>query len=306
MSHFCVLSATPQEEPLARAELRALCGIAGEGRLVHMPGPVAVERAAYVPVCAELLAHGAGPGEIAAQLAGRKLSFERFRITYAELPPRPQGSSKAAVNEVAQPLEGTVDMASPLTELLLVGRDGDWHFGRVVSRATRTYLAHEGKPWGFSSALPSRVSRAMVNLAAQPGETIADPCCGVGTILLEAWAAGMRAVGGDHNRKLVGMTRANLRHFGYPAWVCLADAAVPWTQGDAVVTDFPYGRQSPRAPGLYERLLGSFPDFAPRLVIVTAVRLERLLEAAGYEVQAAIGVEKRQGFERRIHVAQVR
>jgi len=306
MPHFCVVSTTEHEEDLARAELWALSGADAAGRVVTVPGPVEVQRAAYVTVCAEELASGPTPAALSRALEGHRPRFERFRITLLTLPPRPRIGSREAVVAAARHIDGSVDVRAPLTELLLVGTEGQWRLGRVLSRASKTYLAHEGKPWGFSSALPARVARAMVNLAAAPGDTVIDPCCGVGTILLEAWAAGMRALGGDANRKLVGMTRANLVHFGRPPWACVADAEAPWARADAVVTDFPYGRQCGRDPQLYERLLAALPAFAPRLAVVTAEDIGALLTRAGYEILRTADVRKSHGFRRRVHLAQVK
>jgi len=306
MSHFCALSASEPEQDLALAELWALSGVDGLGRVVEVPGPVDVERAAYVTTCAELLARGPTPEALADQLAVTRPTFERFRVTLLTLPPRPEVPSQHAIVEAARHVYGSVDVREPLNELLLVGTGNEWHFGRIVSRASKSYVAHEHKPYQFSSALPARVSRAMVNLAARPGDTIIDPCCGVGSILLEAWAAGMKAVGGDLNRKLAGMTRANLVHFGRPPWVCIADASTPWAKADAVVTDFPYGRQSPRTAQLYERLLANFPSLAPRLALVTAADVDEALVYAGYDVLRTVDLPKHDGFTRTICLAQVR
>jgi len=305
MSHFCLLSATDPEQDLALAELRALAGVEGAGRVLCTPRAVNVERAAYVVACAELLAAGPSPAALAEQLATRGLAFERFRITCVGVPPRPVMDGHAAIVEAARYLGGSVDLEQPLTELLLVGSEAEWYLGRVVSRASKSYRQHDRKPYVFSSSLPARIARAMVNLVAAPGDTVIDPCCGVGSILLEAWSAGMRAVGADLNRKLVGMTQANLRHFGRPPWVCVADAAASWARGDAVVTDFPYGRQSARRAGLYERLLAAFPSYAPRLAVVTAEDIEQPLAASGYEVLRVVRVAKSEGFARCVHLAKV-
>jgi tRNA G10 N-methylase Trm11 len=306
MPYFCVLSATEQEQEIALAELWALAGVEGKGRVVRVPQPVDAERTAYVATCAEMLAHGPRPEAIAEQLAATRPTFERFRVTLLTLPPRPKIDSQRAIVEVARHVYGTVDLQTPLQELLLVGTETEWHFGRLVSRTARSYAAHEHKPHQLSSALPARVARAMVSLVAKPGDRVIDPCCGTGTILLEAWAAGASAVGGDVNPKLAGMTRENLEHFRRPPWVCAADATTLWVTGDAVVTDLPYGRQTQRTPELYARLLSRFPSFAPKLAVVTAEDITEPLLAAGYEVLRTVAVPKPSGFSRRIHVARVR
>lgn len=305
-AHFCILSATELERDLARAELWALSGVESVGRVVRVPRFVDVERAAYVTVCAELVAEGPTPQALSQQLAAHPPMFQRFRVTLLTLPPRPRTSAREAISESVRHVYGSVDLRTPLTELLLVGMEGKWLLGRVLSRSRRTYRIHTNKPHQFSSALPARVSRAMVNLVAAPGQLIVDPCCGVGTILLEAWASGVAAVGGELNPKLARFARANLLHFGRPPWVCVADAATPWATADAVVTDLPYGRQSMRAPHLYERLLAVFPHFAPRLVLATSADITGMLADAGYDVLRTIVVPKPGGFSRHIYLARVR
>ncbi|MGQ9730636.1 MAG: TRM11 family SAM-dependent methyltransferase [Candidatus Zipacnadales bacterium] len=306
MVHFCLLSAQEHEWDLAWAELQALAGVRTTKRLVKVPAPIAVDRAAYVMVCAEQLASGPTPEALADELAPQGLSFERFRVTTTTIPPRPKIPTHQALLQITRPIHGTVDLINPWTELLLVGSASGWYLGRVISRSDKSFRAHERKPYVFSSSLPARLARGVVNLVAAPGETLVDPCCGVGSVLLEAWAIGIRAVGGDINRKLVGMTRVNLRYFGYPPWVCLADASIPWACADAVVTDLPYGRQFKREDDLYNRLLCSFPNMARRLALVTAEDVRSLLEEAGYEVLQEIIVLKSRTFARHIYVAQVR
>ncbi len=306
MAHLCLLSADQPEREIALAELWALAGgVEAQSRAAIVPGPVDVRRAAYVTACAELLASAPDPPGIAASIAHLGLNYERFRITLVTLPPRPKVQKRQAIVNVAQYVDGTVDLTAPLNELLLVGTQSEWHFGRVVSRSLKSFRPHEHKPFVFSSSLPARLARAMVNLVASPGDTVIDPCCGSGSILLEAWSAGMRVVGADLNPKLAGMTQANLRHFGRPEWVCVADGAVFAARGDAVVTDLPYGRQSLRTEGLYGRLLANFPALAPRLAVVTASDIGDLLASAGYEIERVARIS-RGSLERRVYVAGVR
>jgi tRNA G10 N-methylase Trm11 len=304
MAYLYLLSCDEYEQELARAELWAFTGLEGRGRVATGPQAAEVRHAAYVAACAELLASGDAPRALAEALAGGEHRYERFRVTLVTLPPRPHIDGHEAIVRVAESIDGSVDLVSPLTELLLVGSANEWYLGRVISRSGKSFRRHEHKPRGFSSSLPARIARCMVNLVPGAG-TIIDPCCGAGTILLEAWATGRQAVGADLNPKLAAMTRANLEHFGYPRWVCVADAATFAARGDAVVTDLPYGRQSARTAGLYERLLSNFPSLAPRLCLVTAAPVENQLESAGYDI-LRVACTRRGGFERRVYVARVR
>jgi tRNA G10 N-methylase Trm11 len=61
-------------------------------------------------------------------------------------------------------------------------------------------------------ALSPRLARTLVNLAdLKPGQTVLDPFCGSGTILVEAYRKSLRCLGLDSRASRVQETRENLR-----------------------------------------------------------------------------------------------
>jgi precorrin-6B methylase 2 len=61
-------------------------------------------------------------------------------------------------------------------------------------------------------ALSPRLARTLVNLAGlQPGQTLLDPFCGSGTVLMEAYGKSMRCLGLDSTASRVQETRENLQ-----------------------------------------------------------------------------------------------
>jgi len=103
------------------------------------------------------------------------------------------------------------------------------------------------KPFFHPSAMPSKMARAMVNLAyAKTESVLLDPFCGTGTSLIEATYVGCRAVGVDAQRRMILGTRKNLLFFNISAeGLILADSRkLPFFKVDCIVTDPPYGRSS--------------------------------------------------------------
>jgi hypothetical protein len=120
-------------------------------------------------------------------------------------------------------------------------RPGRFVAGLRLSDATMRQ--HGGRTIERPGALRPTVASAMVALAGEPGEVLLDPCCGCGTILAEAIAAGWPEVhGGDIDQEAVQIATANAPAARVRQWDArdtgLADAAV-----DAVVTNLPFGRQ---------------------------------------------------------------
>jgi tRNA (guanine10-N2)-dimethyltransferase len=103
------------------------------------------------------------------------------------------------------------------------------------------------KPFFHPSAMQAKLARCMINLAqAKKGETVLDPFCGTGTMLIEAGLIGCETVGLDVQRRMARGTMRNVAHFRVkPVGVNLADAKdLPLNKVDCVVTDPPYGTSS--------------------------------------------------------------
>src|SRR5947207_2101289 len=91
--------------------------------------------------------------------------------------------------------------------------------GGLTSSSSMLRVAHV-TPWSnwaspqmFSSregALRPTVANAMVRIAGEPSGILLDPCCGSGTILGEAVAAGWEVRGSDIDPDAVQIARKNV------------------------------------------------------------------------------------------------
>ena len=101
---------------------------------------------------------------------------------------------------------------------------------------------HDGRAVERPGALRPALAAAMVDLAGRPAGVLLDPCCGSGTILAEAVAAGWTATGLDIDPAAVASARENVAG----ATVAVGDARAmdfPDASAAACVTNLPFGRQ---------------------------------------------------------------
>jgi 23S rRNA G2445 N2-methylase RlmL len=109
---------------------------------------------------------------------------------------------------------------------------------RLSSAAMRQ---HKGRAIERRGALRPTVAAAMVRLAGKGGQLL-DPCCGSGTILLEATNVGWDVFGMDIDSRSVKIARSNVP----TARVEVADVrSLPFDANsfDACVSNLPFGRQ---------------------------------------------------------------
>lgn len=105
-------------------------------------------------------------------------------------------------------------------------------------------------------SLKPPVAAAMLRLAnVEAGQPLLDPCCGSGTILIEAGLLGAAAQGGDIDAEAVEAARVNAQAAGTVINIEPWDArALPLPDGsvERVVTNLPWGRQVRADEELYE------------------------------------------------------
>jgi hypothetical protein len=293
VSFFFDLAGEEHELELAALELWALAGAEGAARIGIGPDGADIARSAYVSLCARELAVADSPDKLLDKIAGLHLEADRFRIEVVRRPAR--GSTRTdLIVAVADILPGNPDLDRPLVRYVIHSCGNVWRFGEVVSRSSRSYLQYEHMPHNLSHALPVRFARALVNIAAAPGDTLIDPCCGSGTCIISALAVGIEASGGDILEGSVDITAKNLAHFGMQPRLWVGDARrlgriddpTPCADAsgnyDAAIVDFPYGLTSHPDPHLQREVLAALRTATERVVIVTGAPAEEDLAASGF------------------------
>jgi tRNA (guanine10-N2)-dimethyltransferase len=142
-------------------------------------------------------------------------------------------------------ISGPVSLDNPATEYRAILSEDRCYFGKVLFCINRgAYdLRNPGKRDFFHpGVMMPRMARTLINLSlARAGDTLLDPFCGTGGILIEGGLLGMQTVGSDFDPMMIDGSRQNVTGSD----LLLADATcLPFGNRslDAIVTDFPYGQ----------------------------------------------------------------
>lgn len=302
---YFVLCIQDRGNDLVAAECAALTGtIPAEDGFARCAAIDDVGRAAYIRFGASLLAHSPGREGLLCQIAELKLQAEAFRIEIDVLPGGEALPSRETVTAIADLIDGDPDLMTPQRRFALVSRrDGFW-FGEILETPNGSWKWHDSKPLRTSSSLPSRLCRAIVNLAVRPGDIVLNPCCGTGSFLLEAASIGACPHGLDWNPRMVRMSRHNLAHFGYEASVELAHARGWERSGDVLLADLPYDRNCKTTEANIRGILSQTARLAPRAVFVAELDLSQWLSEAGWPRVTVYRVPKTRRFTRFVHHVQ--
>lgn len=109
---------------------------------------------------------------------------------------------------------------------------------------------NQNRPFSSPVSLDPVLARVLVNLSqVSAGESVLDPFCGTGGILIEAGLCGVGVIGLDIKEEMVKGARENLEEYGVIAHDIREDEAsnafdVFGANFNALITDLPYGKAS--------------------------------------------------------------
>ncbi|WP_274648823.1 TRM11 family SAM-dependent methyltransferase [Paenibacillus humicola] len=292
------------EAELCRLEMRALFGSEPRGGYVEGARDIDPGRSPFIRGKLTVFAEAADLERLTERAAAIDTGGRTFKVVFMETDDRfPYERRREIERLVGWRVHGKAEMRRPERQYGGVCAGGRWMLG-AYARGEAEWLKHNAKPQPYSTALGTRTARALVNIAAPHigGVRLVDPCCGIGTVVIEALSMGIDCAGFDINPLAVRGARANLAHFGMPDVVRLADMRELEGEYDAAVVDLPYNLCSVLPAGERLAMLRSARRLARRrAVIVAAEPSLSELEQAGFTVIDR-AVARKGRFERHVIV----
>ncbi|WP_240702983.1 TRM11 family SAM-dependent methyltransferase [Cohnella luojiensis] len=280
-----------EERSLCDLEMRAFFGAEPYHNLLESPIKVEPSRSPFIKMRITVLHEGGSIEEIAEQAKFIELAGATFKVIAIDNYD-PEGGAimeyedkRAVEREIGLRIRGKAEMRNPDSIFGVVRTGGRWRLGECAM-GEAIWLKHNDKPRKYSTALSTRVARAVVNIAIPQttGIKAIDPCCGIGTVLVEALSMGIDIVGREMNPLAAIGARENLAYFGYEAKVTLGDMKEIAEFYDAAIIDMPYNLCSVLGPEEKLEMLRSARNFARIAVIVTIESIDEIIEQAGFTI----------------------
>lgn len=187
--------------------------------------------------------------------------------------------------DVGMCMEGEADFHQPDYDFAILKLNEMWYFG-YYQKSESVWHQHIKKPRSYSTALSTRVARAVANIAVPDpdGVKAIDPCCGIGTVLVEALSMGMDMVGRDINPLVTTGSRENLAHFGLKGEVTLGPISEVTENYDVAIIDMPYNIFTHITPEEQLAIIRSARSFAKKAVIITIETIDHMIDEAGFKM----------------------
>ncbi|MEG0276329.1 MAG: hypothetical protein RR630_04795 [Coprobacillus sp.] len=233
--------------------------------------------------------------EIIQKIKDKEMVYYEFKVIYLknDITHVDYQDSLQRCRDIADPIDGTVNMQEPKVVFAVTKINDTWYFG--IYNDDALWSERYNKPHSYSHSLNVRDARTIVNIAVGNDASlkIVDPCCGIGTVVLEALSMGMDVEGYDINRDVAYQARLNLEHFGYDKdLVKKQDIHTLDKHYDVTIMDMPYGVYSPFSYQQQLSLLKASLSLAPRFLLVSHIPFNKELEDLGYTVIDRCSIKK--------------
>ncbi|CAM4489425.1 tRNA G10 N-methylase Trm11 [Paenibacillus endophyticus] len=280
-----------EETELCYLEMRSFFDKQSDSGLLMSEIAVHPDRSPFMRERIEVLYQGEQLADILEQVKQIELRDETFKVIFvkmSDLSPEDKidfDQMRLVEREIGIYIEGEADMRNPDRIFGLVYWGGRYYFGHYI-KSKAVWLTQIQKPRSYSIALSTRVARAAANIAVPfpSGKTAIDPCCGIGTVLVEALSMGIDIVGRDINHFVVQGTRENLAHFGLETSVICGDIADVTDHYDAAILDMPYNHFSTTTPEKQHELLIHARRIANKVIVITAETVDAFIAEAGFTI----------------------
>ncbi|MNC14269.1 hypothetical protein D3C75_620400 [compost metagenome] len=279
------------ELDLCGMELRCLFGQAIPPGIFASSVNVEVSRSPFIKERMDVMYAGDSLPEIYKQTEQVEVDGKTFKVIFVktnDLSPAEKieyDERRVIEREIGLRIEGEADVNHPELVYGIVTLGGRWYFG-TYHKNKATWFRQMKKPRSYSIALSTRVARAAVNMAVPQtaGVRAIDPCCGIGTVMVEALSMGIDIVGRDINPFIAAGARTNIAHFGFDSEVTLGDIADISEHYDAAIVDMPYNLYSSITPEEQFDILVNARRIADRVVIVAIEAMDEEIGKAGFEI----------------------
>ena len=290
-AYIYTYACSEDERGLCGMELRCLFGQTISPGIFASSVCVEVSRSPFIKERIDVMYAGDSLPEIYEQTEQVAVDGKTFKVIFVktnDLSPAEKieyDERRVIEREIGLRIEGEADVNHPELVYGIVTLGGRWYFGSYHKNKA-TWFRQMKKPRSYSIALSTRVARAAVNMAVpQPaGVRAIDPCCGIGTVMVEALSMGVDIVGRDINPFIAAGARTNIAHFGFDSVVTLGDIADITEHYDVAIVDMPYNLYSSITPEEQFAILVNARRIADRVVIVAIEAMDEEIGKAGFEI----------------------
>ena len=303
-NYLYVINYQDNEESLCSLEMLCLFNIAIPDKWFFSAIDVFPSRSVFIKYRINVMLIAGSLESIEDAIRANNLVIKKFKFLYVNIDNNEMeyGFWKRCVGGICAALNKAENHENPEIFLGIVKVEGKWIFG-ACERNRNEWRYHESKPNTNSHSLGVRVARSIVNIVIENNFdlSIVDPCCGVGTVVIEAASMGLKIKGYDINKKIAELAKENLAFFGINNVIECKDMHAIEDHFNVSIADIPYGLFTAVSLTDQIEIIKTVRRISAKSIIITFDNMENIITETGFNIINRCHVSKGR-FTRYINV----
>jgi len=225
--------------------------------------------------------------ELVENIITNQVAFSNFKFVHFKINEATIGYHEwiQAVTKIGNAIRGESEFEKPEILLGALRIEETWIFG-LYQRNDNEWMKHGTKPHNNSHSLGLNTARALINIAigASQSCSVVDPCCGVGTVVLEALSMDVKISGFEINRRVYFKAVENITSFGYENVIKNQNMHLIEDHYDVAIVDLPYGLFTPFSVEEQKLLIESARRISDKLILVSFADMSDVLSLVGFSI----------------------
>lgn len=276
------------EEELCLLEMKSIFGKLPEEKILFSNIKFNPSNSPFIKTRLDIIYEKESLEELLEEIIRDKTIYDNFKLEYVRLNNKnniPYEERLILIKEIAMNIIGVHNFKNPIFNFGITKIDDKWLFG-IDNKNNYKWHTHDNKPCSYSNSLSVKVAKAVVNIANNglKDNTIVDPCCGVGTTLIEALDADYNIEGYEINKHIAKNANINLEFYGFEPIVINDDMHNIKKRFDSSIIDIPYGLFSHTSDEEQQKIVETARRISKRMVIISFEDHELMVTEAGFKI----------------------
>ena len=286
--YLYIFNYPPEDHDLCALEFKYLFHEEYQGQYYLTNQDICQDDSVFIKAKIDIFAMNDNFDELLKEVKALNYEYPDFKVIYVKnkINHVEYRDSLQKCKDLSWMIEGTVKLNQPLHTLALTYLNNMWICG-YYHHGIPAWKKHDDKPWTFSNSLDIRLARTLVNIASGGDKdlTIIDPCCGMGTVVLEGLALGLNIEGYDISREISWHARKNLEYYGYDGQLIQRKDIHDHTKVyDVAIMDIPYNLYTPITYEEQCSMIQASRKICKKMVMVTFEDMTIEIKQAGYKI----------------------
>lgn len=286
--YFYFINCSEMEKELCNMEMKSIFGKGPKEKYLFSEKNFDPSRSPFIKLQIKSIYIEENLENIINKIKEDKISYDDFKVNYIKSEDGDVSYEERlkAVKKIGFVVTGFPDIHNPKIELAITKVKDKWIFGEL-NRNNFQWQKHNDKPHSYSNAVPLRMARALVNIAVGDNRdlSLVDPCCGVGTVVIEALDLGINVKGYEISKSIAYNARNNIEFLGYNREIITSGDMHNINEAfDVAIVDIPYGLFSPVTLKEQMDIINTSRRIAHKLVIITFEDMDNLIISAGFKI----------------------